>query len=369
MACHLLLLEVPISMESILSSIKDLPSSSYRIDEIPIDSSMSIKLEEVIKSNDNIKRAYLLLLKEKDLPLKENDTPFDRAHFLKNGWILFENKDYILARIIFSYMLEKNQNDSEALRGLGLCFLKLCDVASAKKCFIACEKLEVSDELYFNLAECYIREKNFDVAICYLKKVCVSDKASQYLKVQAYKEMGNCFLKQEKLKEAAAAYYEGLKIEPRSSLLLTNLGTLEYRRGHFNLALDFFEKAVETNKNNSKAFCGMGLVAFAKNELNEASRFFLKSIKINDQNSLALLNLIQIGYRKNSFIGIKPYIIKFLEKNPDNHEIRFALASIYLKEGYYKSCEKHLRVILTKDPKHEKARRLSAQIEASRLKY
>lgn len=291
--------------------------------------------------------------------------PYDRDTLLQNAKLLLQNEDYLLARNVFRYLLDKNVKDSEALKGLGACFLGLGEVIAARKCFQALWDYFHIEESRYWTGLCHIKDGKDDLAIVQLKLAQKSERLDKDLQFRIHKELGNCLTRAHQLDEAAVNYHKALDLKPDSPAILINLGTLEIQRRHLNLAAEFFEKALRIDPTNSRAICGSGMVALAKDQLNEADSLFSRALKHDQRNLVAIYQKLEIAYRKGEYSEIRQHCQTFLEQTPDNSDIRFVLATVFFKESNWSACEAQLDAILGPNPNHEKARNLKRELQAN----
>lgn len=285
---------------------------------------------------------------------------------LENAALLLQNREYLLARHLFSAVLKKNIKEPEALHGLGICLLRLGDPTSARRCFRAMWDMFGEPKAAFWLAQCFSSEKEDLLALEWFKRLKVPALLNQADRFEYFKELGNCYFRLGDLHEADKSYRAALELQPESDAICANLGTLELQRNQLELAVAYFERALRHNPESSKAFAGMGVVAFESQDFALAARFFCKALDIDTQNQVALHQLIECAEHIEVSKEARVRMERFLEKEPQNHRVRFSLAALLYKKGLWKVCETELDLILRADPTYLNAKKLKEEMINSR---
>lgn len=104
------------------------------------------------------------------------ETVYNRKSLLDHARSLLIEKDYILARNLYAFLLQFNLFDWESLKGLGFCLIHLGVLSSAKKCLSFVIDHCRDDEAYVFYALCCLKEQRRDQACKYVKKVQNSSK-------------------------------------------------------------------------------------------------------------------------------------------------------------------------------------------------
>jgi len=337
----------------------------------------AVKIFDHSDSNSET-RSFLVTVKKKNLVSinTENDSPNSEKSqsegesefqsLLSKADILLRNGDYLLARNLYSYVLKKQIKNCPALKGLGICLLHLGDPPAAKKCFNALIEVHSNREGYALLGICLVKEGNDLAAYDSFTKVKEPSCLSEDLKFNFYKEFGNCLTRLERFNEASEAYQQALSINPRSHIILINLGTMEIQRKRFEKATQYFQLAIDFYPSASKAFCGIGIVAQINGEKDIAQLYFLKTLDVDCQNSVALHQLYALADCDTDWKSLKVRLVKALIKDSANLDNRFLLAATLLKQNDWTGCDSELNLILMKSPDHPKARQLREELSLHR---
>lgn len=342
--------------------IRELPEVNKQI--------TTTSLEKVLHDFEHIDRdtdhAFVVYIKtqaktaKKVGPLFQEELP--REFLLENARVLLMGNDHLLARNIYSFLLKKNIRDLPALRGLGICLLKLGEAQSAKKCFNALLELYKLEEANAWLGFCSLAEGEEKSASRYFRQVSNPDLLPEDIRFDYYKERGNAHTRLEMYEDAYLSYTAALKIQPISDTLFVNLGTLEFQRKRFESAHSHFSKATSLNPKNAKAFCGMGLVALELGQTVFAKHQFEAALDLDSQNSVALQQLLTMSSQDGNFSAIKQRLHQYLLKDPQNLEFRYWLSTCLFKEGNFRAAEKEIDHVLTTAPSHPRAGKLKEEI-------
>lgn len=312
-------------------------------------------------------RHFFVSVEKRPADLRDAAPPSTTSEdLLENAAVLLRNREYLLARHLFSAVLQKNIKQPEALEGLGVCLLRLGDPAASRKCFRALWDIFGEQRAAIWLAQTFASERDDLVALEWFRKLKVPELLNKADRFEYHREMGNCFLRLNDYPEAHKSYLKALEITPNSDAVLANMGTLELQRNHLDLAATYFEKALNANQESAKAHAGMGIVAFQSQDYPLAARFFCKALDIDSQSSLALHQLIECAEKIDLFEELRKRLETFLEKESHNHRIRFSLAALLYRENLWKESENELDRILNLEPNYLNAKKLKEELVNSR---
>jgi tetratricopeptide (TPR) repeat protein len=329
-------------------------------------------LEEAIKNFDRNDpkmetRSFLVTIKKPNAnaAIDSRKSPKDNDEIttvLIKAELLLKNEDYLLARNLFSFVLKRELKNASALRGLGQCLLNLGDVSAAKKCFNALTEIHKSQEGHALLGISFIKENNDPAAQEAFTKITEPTTLPAELRFQFHKEFGNCLTRLGKFNEASEAYHHALSLNPRSHIILINLGTLEIQRKRFEKATRYFQQAIDFCPTAAKAFCGIGIVAQMNGENDIAEMYFQKALEVDCLNSVALHQLYALADSDSDWRSLRKLIVQALIKDPTHLDNRFLLAATLFKQNDWSGCETELNVILMRSPEHAKARQLRDEL-------
>lgn len=326
---------------------------------------------ELLSTPDD-SRTFLVRIKSKPAPPpavepgNEKADPQNRTYLLKSAELLLVDADYVLARNIYSYLLKLNIRDTEAMQGLGLCFMRLGDTVSARKCFKALHELSSGEQSFLWLGQCFVLENNDAAAIDQFSRISQPQLLSKTDQFELYKELGNCETRKGHLDQAWSFYHKALEIQPSSDVIHVNLGTLEMQRNHPDIALSYFKMALQFNARNSRAHCGMGLAAVAKQDKTLARQHFLTALDLDSQNILAIFQLASLLAPGEKADDVKSRVAQYLLKDPKHAEVKYLQAVLLFREGNWVASEKEAEAVLALDPNHAKAKTLRDQLKSNK---
>ncbi len=321
-------------------------------------------------SVDLDRRAFLVRIKPNPIPKTEKEIRKELLHntpfLLENAELLLRTREFVLARHLYAYILRDLPTETRALRGLGICLLKLGDLLASRKCFKALLDLSPSEENWFWIGQCYLTEGNDSLALHYFHKIAHPELIPLPERFDLYKEMGNCLTRMDRFEIAEVNYRNALQIDPQSDVVHVNLGTLELQRGRAPQALLAFEAALKLNPQNPKAHCGVGMALLSENKFEEAEVQLTACLDIDSQSTVALHQLLTIAHSKDDYGIVKERLNRFLTRAPHNADMRFALAAVLFREQEWAACEVELEMTLSHAPEHKKSKELLEEIRFNR---
>jgi tetratricopeptide (TPR) repeat protein len=287
----------------------------------------------------------------------------DRRTLLDNAQLLLETDDYVLARGIYSYLLRRDRNDAEALKGMGECFLALGNTASARRCFEALPELPYADERRCLLTRCWVAEGNDKKALETYREIRNPEGLPARHRLALWRATAGCLAREGKWDEAAECFRKALALRPNSDGLLVSAGLLELERGDLAAAERFLKRAVLLSPTSARAHYGLGLLECDRGAWDDAEKALAKALELDSLFVPALHQLILVAEHTGRFGLVKTKILAFLEKEPTHSAMRFALAAVRLRAGERAEAAAELRFILGNDPRHGRASELLAEIE------
>ena len=104
-----------------------------------------------------------------------------------------------------------------------------------------------------------------------------------------------------------------------------------FEQGHYEKAVEWYEKTIKLDPNNAEAYNNLGLAYRAMNARpSEIAWYFKTAIEINPQYAEAYDNLGKAYYGMGDFEKAEEYCQKALEIKPELGSAEFSLAWIYL---------------------------------------
>ena len=156
--------------------------------------------------------------------------------------------------------------------------------------------LEKNPNLYqiqVSIADCWREKGEFDKAIEIYNKVLEQSKADAALgKEMAAKSLagiGNCYLKQNKLKEAQDFFKQSIENSPKDEVLAYNVGEIFFSNQGLDEALKYFDLAAQIRPEWPDPYLKLGYVYLNKADNPKAIENFDKFLKLEPEGERAAL--------------------------------------------------------------------------------
>jgi tetratricopeptide (TPR) repeat protein len=214
---------------------------------------------------------------------------------------------------------------------------------------------------------------------------------------------GNEAFKRSDYKQAEIEYRNAIKLEPKSSTALNNLGVILNELGKYDDAVEILNKAIAVDPKNCIAHYTLSQSLIKKEQYPQAiiearKAVELKNDEVGGHKALALASLMLGKKEQNKEtlkVAVDEYhfilqsdndddsahrnlgealaamddkdsalveVRKAVELNPDNLSARKLLAALLQEKGDKAEAGKQLDVIIQKDPADSEARKLKAQL-------
>jgi tetratricopeptide (TPR) repeat protein/arylsulfatase A-like enzyme len=181
---------------------------------------------------------------QKELEVALRFLPNDRRVLGTLAALNNKKKQYDEAVTLARRALEINENDAQALNGLGSALRNLGDLAGARQAF---EKVLERNPRYvpciINLAQVYLAERREE--------------------------------------KAAELYERALAINPRQPMALFNLGTYKVSRGQTAEALEYYRRAIEADPDYAMAHLHLGMLLMMQGRADEALAHLERSLELD----------------------------------------------------------------------------------------
>jgi arylsulfatase A-like enzyme/tetratricopeptide (TPR) repeat protein len=133
---------------------------------------------------------------------------------------------------------------------------------------------------------------------------------------------------------AQQTFEQGLRIDPRSSLIHENLGALALEQGDLSSARGAFQRALDGNPESSQAHAGLAMVAFRSGARGEAIERWRRAVSLDPTNYDALYNLALQLIKTGHLVDGRKAIDTFVRTAPrglyqrDIHELGAMLKTL-----------------------------------------
>ena len=161
--------------------------------------------------------------------------------------------------------------------------------------------------------------------------------------------------KENKLEEAQNLYDQVLKINPKHSEAINNLGVIFLNLKKYQKALDCFKKVIEINPNYANAHNNLGIIFKELKDYQKAKSCFEKAIKHNPNYTHAHYNLGIISMRLNDYQKAKDCFKKAIEIDPNYTPAHNNLGAIFKDLGENKEAKECYEKAIEIDPNYVNA--------------
>lgn len=356
-------------MQPNLSAQKQSPSPFWQVlsdaEEVRIrevNSPDGEELKELLrKVPGDRRRAFLVDVKQAG---EAPSSSYDRAFLLSCVSVLLTNGEALLGRNICRLLLQRNAQDAEAKRLLGICSLELGDWIAARKLFQGLLETQGSEELHFWMALCALAQGSDAQALAHFQRIGTPEKLPDDVRFRFFKECGNCHTRLGNWEEAEECYGQAKQLRGETPCLCLNFGTLELQRGRTEFARTWFQKALAQTDLRAKAFCGVAMSYFAEKKDSEALPFFLRALDEDKRHLVSLYHVVLLAHRSDDYSHARERLEACLALEPKNPDVLYSLAAILFKEKRYADSRVHVEEALKSAPGHLKARSLLQQLSA-----
>ncbi|MDW6002345.1 tetratricopeptide repeat protein [Vibrio mangrovi] len=277
--------------------------------------------QEAIERGDVAMRAqnYDLALFEYIRSLEFKPAQYRDKTFYTIGRIHQMRENYTLSEKAYYMALKENPNNIEVLQQLGTNYSKQGDLEQGKSFFIRAIN---ADQLRLNSRYTLPRETK-DVET--VNALSLDDKSP----ISAYMGLGIIYDMKSSHTVAQAFYKRALKIQPKSSKLLLNIGYSYYMSGDYTEAKRATLAALEIDPNNLRAQNNLALIYLGHGKIQRALNVFMQQMKDYEAlNNVGYFLLIE-GHPDKAI----PYLQQAIDKKPSyykaaNENLERALAEV-----------------------------------------
>ena len=208
--------------------------------------------------------------------------------------------------------------------GIRLYRLKRWDLALVELLAVNTEKFSPDEniELAYYLGLCYTKMERYDDALLYLEQVVTSGqdllRGFQCRMTLAYIYV---ITKRSKLAEFELKRLVSSGFE--SAQLYTTLAYAAWSQKHFKKAVDYYEKALDLDENNTTALNGLGYILVDNDfDLIRGLRCCKKAVDIKPQNPAYLDSLGWAYYKNGELLEARTWLRRALDAAPELADIK-----------------------------------------------
>ncbi|MEO0685268.1 MAG: tetratricopeptide repeat protein, partial [Cyanobacteria bacterium J06649_11] len=213
-----------------------------------------------------------------------------------------QNRRFEEAQQLYSQVIEKQPQHSEALYGLGIIAQQQGKSKQAEKFFTdACQYQPKSVKIWFALGNLYCsQEKMVEAMVAYQKAIALRPNAATI-----YNNLGYTLEQQGKWEQAIASYQKALEYQPNCREADVNLGNalhtqgklspekqayytqLNYQLGNVRKQLGdnhtaavYYQKAIDLKPDFEEAYYNLGMVLQAQKQMSQAMAAYQKALEL-----------------------------------------------------------------------------------------
>jgi tetratricopeptide (TPR) repeat protein len=138
---------------------------------------------------------------------------------------------------------------------------------------------------------------------------------------------------------------------------INNSGVVAYHNGHYEKALELFERCVEIDPEFTEGYNNLGLAYTELNEENKATNAFKKAIELNPDLAVTYNNLGYVFYRLGSLEEAVDMYKEAIGRSKDSSSAYTNLGNAYYKLDRIEEAIEAWKRAVEIDPGNEKARR------------
>lgn len=217
---------------------------------------------------------------------------------LKKADLLSQSNQADKAEPLYKEILSADRKNPEALRGLGLL---------------------------------YLRQDRFTTAIPLLEEALLFFSKD----VALLNSLGEAFGNEDRFPEAIERHREAVRLYPQDSSSLAKLGKALLLSGQDAEALETLEKALQLSPNSVEALTNLGLYHHLIHQSDKAALYYVRALALSPKNTFVLTNLgVLRGQQHKNAEGLE-LLNKALSLTPDDADVLFMKSQSLLTLGKY----------------------------------
>lgn len=272
--------------------------------------------------------------------------------YTQRGCDLYAEGKYKEAVEELNRAISKNRYDIKARYFLGCSYAKLGNIEAAKKEFELVVKIDPRSEEAKVIQETWLpaleeEEKKIEEKKIEPEKKEEAYKIPEYKKIYVFREIPFPSFEKERKSDAHRYYKEGVK---------------KSREGKWDLAIAYFEKALEIDPDYFLVYTELGICYAKKALFDRAISLLQKATQKDPENVVAHYNLGAIYEGKGMWSQAIQEYMKVVSLDPNNVEVRRRLAMCFMEVGQNAAAIDQLNIAVTLDPNYKEARVLLGRL-------
>ncbi|HWU44221.1 MAG TPA: tetratricopeptide repeat protein [Bdellovibrio sp.] len=285
--------------------------------------------------------------------------------YLLSAKLLAKHREYKLALNLLREASNRDSHNPATLKLLAFCLEK---TAHADEALIVRKTLIQEDYGYESLfgyaTALYKLGRDQEALDRYYEALSVLKEENDSL-FELYKNMGNIFVRRGDFDGAEEYYNKAYTMNTQSDVLLVNFGTLEVQRNDFEKSLYCFRKAVEINPDNDKAWVGLAMVHNHFGDVELAWANLETALDINPQNRTAVHLIANWGLRDEKIQKAIEALQEYLGTVEEDEDMSLVLINLFCMSGQVEKALLEMERVLLWNPDHQEVRTLKKKITSS----
>jgi tetratricopeptide (TPR) repeat protein len=163
-----------------------------------------------------------------------------------------------------------------------------------------------------------VKKNEFTEAEKYYRQILKINKDD----IDAYKGLGNVYMKMENFSDAADAYRNVIRLGGRNEKVYLELGECLLKKKDFKEAIEALEQVLKLNSQSAAGYALLGQAHTADGLHKEALKSFQRAVELDEKNVGYLILLTEASERRGLKVEAKMYLRKVLELEPANLEAK-----------------------------------------------
>lgn len=282
--------------------------------------------------------------------------------YLTNAKLLIKHGDHKLALNLLREASNRDSHNPETIKLLAQC---LDNVGRCNEALIAFNALVKIDNCFENLSGLasvlYKLGHDQEALDKYFEALSILSSENEQL-FEIYKNMGNIFVRRGDFEAAEEYYNKAYTLNTQSDVLLINFGTLEVQRSDFDRALCCFRKAVEINPQSDKAWVGLAMVHSQLSDVDLAWANLDCALEINPKNRTAVHLAANWGHRDNKLDKAISALQNLLGTVEEDEDMSLVLINLLCLQGKFDLAQIEIERVLAWNPDHQEVRALRKKL-------
>lgn len=297
------------------------------------------------------------------------DGKLNAEYLIANAKILISAAEYDSASTILRAIVCSGRKTSEVCLLLGRCYESLSRDELASNYYEESIAFLPSIEAYQRLSGLWMKAKNYSEAAKILDRAFQSKAAIDgSIKTELLKAAGNCWAKSGHFDLAIDRYQKALHLDPSLDCVQANLGVIYFCQGKISESKQFFLDAWSANPKNSKAALGLAYVSLKEGHRVIAHDYLVLSLNLNILQPDAIFHLIKTSLELKTYSSAARILEEYVEMAPFSVHLLYVMAGIQFLLGRKIESKNSLRRIFEIQPDYSPAIELQKWIQLNESK-